>query len=102
MDARTFELERLSRRINWLVRFRRPIAVALAALSALVLMHRYAGWFPTYWPGAHIVAITFVVATFLWYGIETVLGFVLALWETNYWGLARSPSLPSARLLRRK
>jgi hypothetical protein len=102
MSSREHELQRLARRINWLARFRRPISIALAAASALALMYHFTGWFPNSWPGGHMVFITWMVGTVCWYAIESVLGFVLALWETDYASLTRRPTLPQARLLRRK
>jgi hypothetical protein len=102
MSSREHELQRLARRINWLARFRRPIAIALAAAASLALMYHFTGWVPKSWPGGHMVFIIVMVGTVCWYAIESVLGFVLALWETDYASLTRRPSLPHARLLRRK
>lgn len=102
MSSREHELQRLARRINWLARFRRPISIALAIGAALALNYHFTGWLPKSWPGGHMVGITIMLGTVCWYAIESVLGFVLALWETNYASLTRPPSLPRARLLRRK
>jgi hypothetical protein len=102
MSSREHELQRLARRINWLARFRRPLSLVLATASALALVHHFTGWLPRSWPGGHIVFIALMLATVCWYAIESLLGFVLAFWETDYASLTRRPTLPRARLLRRK
>jgi hypothetical protein len=95
-------LERLARRINWLDRYRRPLAILLAAIAAPLLIWQITEWLPADWPGAHMAGIAIWVAVIAWYGIETVLGFVLALWETDYSKLTRPPGLPRAEVVRRK
>jgi hypothetical protein len=102
MSSREHELQRLVRRINWLARFRRPLSIVLAIAAALALIYHFTGWLPKSWPGGHMVGITIMVGTVCWYGIESALGFVLALWETDHASFTRRPTLPHARLLRRK
>jgi ABC-type uncharacterized transport system permease subunit len=102
MSARANELERIARRINWLVRYRRPIAILLAAVAAFALMHHFTGWLPRTWPGGHMVVTTMMLGTVCWYAMETMLGMVIAFWETAYSKLTRRVTLPPARALRRK
>lgn len=96
------QLERLARRINWLDRYRRPLAILLAAIASGFVLWWFTGWLPSSWPGVHMTGIAIVIAVFAWYGIETFLGFLIALWETDYSKLTRPPSLPRAELLRRR
>ena len=96
------QLERLARRINWLDRHRRLLSVVLAFACGPVSVWWLHGWLPDNWPGAHLVMVGVAIIAFSWYGIETLLGFVLALWETDYSKLTRPPSLPRAQVIRRK
>jgi hypothetical protein len=96
------ELRRLARRIHWLDRYRRPLSVALAFVTACILMWRFTGWLPSDWPGAHTVAMTVALSIFAWYAIEIVLGFTLALWETDFARLTRRPTLPRAFVVVRR
>lgn len=96
------QLERLARRINWLDRYRRPLSILAAAIASPLVLWWSTGWLPSYWPGAHMVGIAITIAVFAWYGIETFLGFLIALWETDYSKLTRPPGLPRAELLRRR
>ena len=96
------QLRRLAGRINWLDRYRRPLAILLAAIAAPVVMWWVTGQMPTEWPGAHMGAIAIAVAVFAWYGIETFLGLVIAVWETDYSKATRREGMPRAILRRRR
>jgi hypothetical protein len=102
MSSSDEQLERLARRITWLDRFRRPLSILFAAISALLIMWWVTGQMPSEWPGAHMAAIAVAVAVFAWYGIETFMGLVIAVWETDYSKATRPPGLPRAELLRRR
>ena len=95
------ELEVLARRIAWLERFRRPLALLIAiALSAFAIYRMNEG-LPPDWPRAHMIMIGACVGLVVWYGIEFALGCVIALWETDY-HMRTKPGLPLARIVRRK
>ena len=95
------QLERLARRINWLDRYRRPLAISSAAVLTPLVVWWFHGWLPPNWPVAHLVMIAIGVAAFAWYGIETLYGFLIALWETDYAKLTRPAGLPRAEIVRR-
>jgi hypothetical protein len=95
------ELERLAHRIAWLDRYRRPLAIALAALLTPLALWSVFGWLPANWPGPHLVAIAVTIVVIGWYAIETAFGFVLAIWETDYSKLTKPPTLPPARVVRK-
>ena len=96
------QLDRLARRITWLDRFRRPLSILLAAIGGPLGIWWLTGWLPSNWPGAHMAMLGILIIAVAWYMIETVLGFVLALWETNYSKLTKPPGLPRAEVIRRK
>ena len=96
------QLERLAHRINWLDRYRRPLALVLAGILGPLSIWWISGWLPSNWPGAHLAMLAVAVIAFAWYCIETLLGFVLAVWETDYSKLTKPPSLPRAEVVRRK
>ncbi|MBA3502557.1 MAG: hypothetical protein M4D80_39715 [Myxococcota bacterium] len=101
MSPSDAQLERLARRINWLDRFRRPLSILLAAISAPLFLWWVTGQAPSEWPGAHMAGLAIVVGVFAWYGIETFMGFVIAVWETDY-SKATRRGLPRAELVRRR
>lgn len=96
------QLDRLARRINWLDRYRRALSILVAAIGGALCIWWLTGWLPSNWPSAHMVMLAVAIVTFGWYTIETALGFVLALWETNYSKLTKPPGLPRAEVIRRK
>jgi len=96
------QLERLARRINWLDRWRRPISIVLAAIATPLLFWWGTGWVPWNAAGVHLTLVVIMTGAVVWYAIESVLGFWIALWETNYSQLTRPPGLPLAKLLRRR
>jgi hypothetical protein len=102
MSESAAQLERLARRINWLDRFRRPLSILLAGIAAPLVMWWVSGQMPSDWPGAHMGAIAFAIAAFAWYGIETFMGFVIAVWETDYSKATRPAGMPRAQARRRR
>ena len=95
------QLERLARRINWLDRYRRPLSLILAAIAGPLSIWWISGWLPSNWPGAHLAMLSVAVIAIAWYGIETLLAFVIAVWETDYSNLTKPASLPRAEVVRR-
>ena len=102
MSPSELQMERLARRISWLDRFRRRASILSAALVAALLLWFFTGWFPSNWPTAHVVCVAAMIGIIVWYGIESVLGFALALWETDYAQLTRPAKLPRAEVVVRR
>jgi hypothetical protein len=94
------DLERLGRRIDQLDRWRRPLAIVFAV--AILAGFYYGDWLPADWPRAHLAMTSVVLGAICWYGIEVLLGFVIAVWETDYSKLTDPPGLPRAEVLRRR
>ena len=95
------ELQRLARRIDWLDRYRRPLALLTTAIVVTAIVIALKRWLPADWPGAHLVAICIVIGFVAWYAIETLYGLVLALWETDYASRTAPPKLPRAEVITR-
>jgi hypothetical protein len=94
------QLERLARRINWLDRYRRALAIPSAAIVTSIVTWQLSGYWPNDWP-MHVTMFALTGGVFVWYGIETFYGFLIALWETDYSKLTRPPGLPRAEIVRR-
>lgn len=95
-------LEKITHRIAWLERWQRPLAIAVAAAAMSFAFWWFTNWLPPEWPRAHTAAIAFTLAVVVWYGVETVLGYAITLWEIEIAQLDRPAGLPRARLLRRR
>lgn len=93
------EVEKLARRINWLDRNRRRLSVAIAVLLAPLMMLALVLWLPASWPKAHAASVAVAIACTSWYGIETALGLVLAVWETDHGKLTGPAKLPRAEVI---
>ena len=97
------EIEKLARRISWLDRYRRPLSIGVATFIVLPLMWWWlSGWLPPNWPGAHTAFLAITIAAAAWYGIETLLGLALAIWETDHANLTRPAALPRAEVIERR
>jgi hypothetical protein len=93
-------IERLARRVAWLDRHRRLVAIVLAVVVAPISISSIADWLPDEWPGVHLIALGTLLAVLTWYVIEVGLAWVTAVWETECARLSRV-TLPTARLLPR-
>jgi uncharacterized BrkB/YihY/UPF0761 family membrane protein len=96
------DIERLARRINWLDRNRRRLSVAISILLAPLFMLLLVWWLPPQWPKAHAACLAIATAAACWYGVETALGLVQAVWETDHNKLSGPATLPRAEVIRRK
>ena len=97
------EIDRLQRRINWLDANRRRLSVAIATFVIAPLMMLFLVlWLPPQWPKAHAACLAVAIAAASWYGIETLLGLVQAVWETDHGKLTGPAELPRAELIDRR
>ena len=96
------QLQKLARRIAWLDRFRRPLAILFAiVVSQLGIWSVFGGW-PDDWPRVHLGMLSVMLGFVAWWAIEAALGFVLAIWETDHNKLTKPAELPRAEVVRRK
>jgi hypothetical protein len=92
----------LNRRVRWLDRYRRMLALAAAAVIAPILIARLADALGADWPQLHATVLSAMLGLLVWCTIEVGLVWVTAIWETECERLARSTRLPRAELLQRR
>ena len=94
--------EVLVRRVRWLDRYRRWIAIAGAVMLA-GLMCFATGWLlGDDWPVFHARLLAIFGAVIGWWLIEVALAWVTAVWETEADRLLRDRGLPPMRVVKTK
>jgi hypothetical protein len=86
----------LARRVSWLDRYRRAIAVATAALVSAALFTELAEQLGPDWPKVHGTLLAVVVGVVIWCVAEIGLAWLTAFWETECARLLRDRGLPRA------
>jgi hypothetical protein len=96
----------LARRVGWLDRHRRTLAlVVTAVLCPLLLLRGHAAladYVTSEWPRLPSILIALVVGVTVWMITETVLAWLTAVWETDCVRLMREHDIPPARVIRRR
>ena len=100
--SRVGHLDVLARRVRWLDRYRRLIAIACAVLVAPFLMTDMSALLDAGWPRFHATALSIVVGFVVWCAVEVCLAWITAIWETEHYRLQGTRGLPRAELLQRK
>lgn len=95
-------IEALARRVRWLDRYRRVIAICCALALAPLMLARLTGFLGNDWPQAHAIAVTVLGSVLTWWVVEVWLAWMTALWETEYLRLVRDRSLPRAAVVRHR
>lgn len=95
-------VEVLARRVGWLDRNRRLLAITLALASSPLLVGELSRWLGSDWPQFHatLLGITLVAST--WLGVEIALAGLTAAWDTECARLAHGAGLPRAEVLSRR
>lgn len=93
--------EVLVRRVRWLDRYRRWIAVSGAAVLAAVMIFATSWLFGDDWPVFHARLLAIFGAVLGWWLIEVALAWVTAVWETQADRLLRDRGLPPMRVVKR-
>ncbi len=101
-EQRLWQIDRLDRRVGWLDRYRRVLAIGLTAVIGPLVIWRITGWLPEGWPGIHAVALAAMLAIVIWYAIEVGLVWLTALWETDCARLRRERGVPRAIVVERR
>jgi hypothetical protein len=94
-------IEQLARRVGWLDRYRRPIAVAASLVLSALLLWKLPDVLGDEWPRVHAHLLGIVVGVATWCAIEVALAWLAAVWETEHDRALRDKGLPPARLLRK-
>jgi hypothetical protein len=92
----------LARRVRWLDRYRRPIAVVLAVGLFVVIVHETIALLGAEWPRMLSAMFGVVCAFAAWWLIEAAFAWVTACWEAEHDRHARAHALPRAELVRRR
>ena len=94
--------ELLGRRVRWLDRYRRAIAVTCALAFGPYCLVELSHVLGSEWPEAHLWLLTICASTITWWVVEVALAWQTAVWETEFDRLRGSRGLPPARLLVRR
>jgi hypothetical protein len=94
-------IEQLARRVGWLDRYRRAIAIASAIAVSALLLWQLPSLLGDDWPRVHAHLLGIVVGIVAWCAIEVALAWLAAVWETEHDRAVRDTGLPPARLLRK-
>ena len=97
--ADVVDIERLARRVRWLDRYRRYLAIGTAILVALVSMHRFVEIAGAEWPDVHTKALGLMIGVLSWWVAEVALAWITSVWETRCDRMLRDRGLPRAELL---
>ena len=99
MDDRA---EVLARRVRWLDRYRRRVAIAAAAALSLTMAFATSWLLGSDWPVFHARLLAIMAGVIAWWIVEVALAWVTALWETEADRLLRDRGLPPMRVVIRK
>lgn len=94
--------ELLGRRVRWLDRYRRTIAIAFTLGFAPICLFKLTHVLGSQWPEAHTWLLTICASAVTWWVVEVALAWQAAVWETEYDRLRAARGLPPARLIRRR
>ena len=100
--GRLSRIQRLARRVGWLDRYRRTLAVGIAVVLSVMMIMRLRDELGSDWPQMHATLLGVMLGAIVWCLAEIGLAWVTALWETECHRLMRQGELPAARLVIRK
>ena len=102
MRAEHGRLERLGRRVRWLDRWRRLVAIVITLAIAPFMVLELVGMLGSDWPAFHTTVLAMMLGFGLWCTVEVGLASLTAWWETEHARLGRQRGLPKARVIRRR
>lgn len=100
--GRLSRIQRLARRVGWLDRYRRAIAVTIALVLSIVMISELREALGSDWPEMHATLLGIMLGAIVWCLAEIGLAWITALWETECHRLMRQGQLPAARVVVRK
>ena len=89
------------RRVYWLDRGRRPVAILVALTLGPLLTMKFGDAMGPDWPSAHVWMLGLVLTPFIWLVTEITLAGIAALWDAEAAELASKRGVPAARALRK-
>jgi len=96
-------VDALADRVRWLDRYRRAVALSVAAVVSPILITMARDQLGADWPKLNaLLVLSAMLGVILWWIIEVGLVYVTALWETEHYRLARDRGLPRAIVRKRR
>lgn len=102
MTTDASRIHRLTERVRWCDRYRRWVAIGIAAVVAPILIGELDEVLGSHWPLIHIALMSMMLGVAVWWVAEVSLAWLTALWETECDLLVRGDGLPRAELVRRR
>ena len=99
MSREAVRSQQLARRVGWLDRWRRLLAIGCALLFAPALIARLDAALGAEWPRVHATALALALGFVVWCAAEVAFAWLAAVWETELARLSRRPGLPRAELV---
>jgi hypothetical protein len=93
-------VEQLARRVRWLDRYRRALAVVVAFVFFIVVSRELSAIFEAPWPNPLLGGATMLFAIGAWWIAEVGFAWLTAVWETEHDFILRDRGLPPARIVR--
>jgi hypothetical protein len=101
--ARDFSrIEVLSRRVGWLDRNRRMLAITITVMLTPLMLLRMADVLGADWPRFHGALLAGIIGIGTWAITETFLAWLTAVWETEHAQLMRDNTVPRAIVRKRR
>jgi hypothetical protein len=95
-------VDQLARRVRWLDRRRRTLAVIVAFVFFIVVSRELSAMFEAPWPNILLGGATLLFAVGAWWIAEVGFAWLTAVWETEHAQILRDRGLPAARLIVRR
>ncbi len=92
----------LAVRVDWLNRYRRLVAIAVAAAVFGLFTYELVTLLGSQWPSFMGASVSLLFSTAVWWIVEVALAWLTAYWETEHAILTRDPPLPRAELVQRR
>jgi hypothetical protein len=92
----------LGRRVRWLDRYRRRVAIGISIVMTPILELALKSWLGRDWPNVHAWMLAITIGISSWWLIEVGLAWQTAVWETEYDTRLRDHGLPRAEIVVRK
>ncbi len=101
--ARDFSrIQILARRVGWLDRYRRTLAISITVILCPLVLLRVTDILGADWPRIHGTLVAVVIGVGMWVVTETLLAWMTAVWETECAHLMRENTVPRAIVRKRR
>jgi hypothetical protein len=91
-------IQKLARRVGWLDRHRRVLAIAVSLVISPIMIGEISEALGSDWPQFHSTMLSIMIGLVVWCIAEVCLAGLTAIWETEYSRLIRDRGLPRAQI----